>query len=252
MTLRRAPARRGARRAASSRACCALDEAEHLGRVRRCRRSGRSSRPAPRSSPPRARVDAGRLGERRCGSARRPGGRPRSRRARRPSASTSSSSGASAVGVRALGGEHGDAELDREPRVAGLAPAGEQLARRAARRAAARRRRTCRRRGRAPRAGGRSGTSAVSAWRSVERAIPSCAHSSRSAGSRVPGASRPSLIAVPSRSSVSSNAVCERTGAKTRRRSRRRRGHSRSNPRTRSQSVTAASNASSSTRALLR
>ena len=81
--------------------------------------------------------------------------------------------------------------------------------------------------------------------------MPSCSHSSRSAGSRVPGASRPSLIAVPSRSSVSSNAVCERTGAKS--------GcvervdaHSRSNPRTRSQSVTAASKAASSTRALLR
>ena len=57
-------------------------------------------------------------------------------------------------------------------------------------------------------------TSAVSAWRSVEREIPSWRHSSRSAGSRAPGASRPSLIAVPSRSSVSSNAVCDCTGAK--------------------------------------
>ena len=53
--------------------------------------------------------------------------------------------------------------------------------------------------------------SAVSAWRSVERAIPSRAHSSRSAGSCEPGGSRPSLIAVPSRSTVSSNAVWERT-----------------------------------------
>ena len=58
-------------------------------------------------------------------------------------------------------------------------------------------------------------TSAVSAWRSVEREMPICAHRSRSAGSRAPGSSSPSLIAVPSRSSVSSNAVCERTGAKT-------------------------------------
>ena len=55
--------------------------------------------------------------------------------------------------------------------------------------------------------------SATSAWRRVERAIPSRAHSSRSAGSRVPGESSPSLIAVPSRSTVSSNAVWERTGA---------------------------------------
>ena len=77
--------------------------------------------------------------------------------------------------------------------------------------------------------------------------MPICAHRSRSAGSRAPGSSSPSLIAVPSRSSVSSNAVCERTGAKT--------GsvvvadHSRSKPRRRSQSVTAESNAASSTRA---
>src|SRR5215218_7871189 len=56
---------------------------------------------------------------------------------------------------------------------------------------------------------------AVSAWRSVEREISSRVHSSRSAGSRAPGASKPSLIAVPSRSSVSSKAVWERTGAKT-------------------------------------
>src|SRR5450755_1609820 len=57
--------------------------------------------------------------------------------------------------------------------------------------------------------------SAVRAWRSVERAMPSRAHSSRSAGRRVPGSSSPSLIAVPSRSTVSSNAVWEWTGANT-------------------------------------
>ncbi len=45
--------------------------------------------------------------------------------------------------------------------------------------------------------------------------MPSLAHSSRSAGNRVPGASSPSLMAVPSRSTVSSNAVCEWTGANT-------------------------------------
>ena len=58
-------------------------------------------------------------------------------------------------------------------------------------------------------------TSAVSAWRSVEREMPSWRQSSRSAGSRSPGWSSPSLIAVPSRSSVSSNAVWDSTGAKT-------------------------------------
>ena len=77
--------------------------------------------------------------------------------------------------------------------------------------------------------------------------MPSCSHRSRSGGSRVPGGSSPSLIAVPSRSSVSSNAVVDWTGAKTAVDD-----HSRSNPRTRSQSVTADSKASSSTRALLR
>src|SRR5579884_1348304 len=53
------------------------------------------------------------------------------------------------------------------------------------------------------------------AWRSVERAIPRRAHSSRSAGSRVPGASSPRRMAVPNRSTVSSSAVTDLTGAKT-------------------------------------
>ena len=93
----------------------------------------------------------------------------------------------------------------------------------------------------------------VSAWRSVEREMPIWRHSSRSAGSRAPGSSSPSLIAVPSRSSVSSYAVCERTGANSVAASTLRPSFtSRSNPRTRSQSVTAASKASSSIRALLR
>ena len=103
----------------------------------------------------------------------------------------------------------------------------------------------------------------------MERAIPSRAHSSRSAGSRVPGESSPSLIAVPSRSTVSSNAVWEWTGANSASSELegswidRGLGHdatltaraliaqSRSNPRKRSQSVTAASNALSSTSAPL-
>ena len=79
----------------------------------------------------------------------------------------------------------------------------------------------------------------------------------------MPGGSSPSLIAVPSRSTVSSNAVCERTGANTvsseatdssdgdGRRESSDLAHSRSNPRKRSQSVTAASNAASSTSAAL-
>ena len=74
------------------------------------------------------------------------------------------------------------------------------------------------------------------------------------------GGSRPSLIAVPNRSTVSSNAVCECTGANTtsspagsrdRRTLAQLRAHNRSNPRTRSQSVTADSNAASSTSAAL-
>ena len=114
----------------------------------------------------------------------------------------------------ALGGQHRDAELDREPHVAAVAPVGEHLG---ARRAAAPARSATNVPPPRPRTACRwpDCTSAVSAWRSVERAIPSCSHRSRSGGSRVPGGSRPSLIAVPSRSSVSSNAVVDWTGAKT-------------------------------------
>ena len=52
----------------------------------------------------------------------------------------------------------------------------------------------------------------VSASRSVEREIRSSVASSRSGGSFAPGASRPSRIAVPSRSTVSSKVVGGRTG----------------------------------------
>ena len=159
--------------------------------------------------------------------------------------------------VGALGGEHRDAHLDREALVAGLAPLREQLRARAARPAAAGRPRTCRRRGRASRTRGRSGSA---------RSAPGAASSGRSRAARTararpaaasPGGSSPSLIAVPRRSTVSSKAVCERTGANTAsgggRRGRvlsalavvliRRCDHRRSKPRTRSQSVTAASKA---------
>jgi hypothetical protein len=72
----------------------------------------------------------------------------------------------------------------------------------------------------------------------------------------VPGISRPSLIAVPSRSTVSSNVVCDWTGANTASSEPVISApgavpitspHSRSKPRIRSQSVTAASNADTST-----
>ena len=156
------------------------------------------------------------------------------------------------VARRALRGEHRHGELDGEPLVAGVAPAGEQL-----------------RRGRVGgrrRVGHERPAAAAARRRQVaaldergERLAQRRArdaelrHSSRSAGSRVAGLSRPSLIAVPSRSSVSSNAVwdCDRR-EDVRCGARQRELHSRSKPRTRSQSVTAASNAASSIRALLR
>src|SRR4051812_24224250 len=53
------------------------------------------------------------------------------------------------------------------------------------------------------------------AWRSVEREMPSWEASSRSGGRRVPAPSRPSLIALPSRSTVSSNVVGGETGSNT-------------------------------------
>jgi hypothetical protein len=58
-------------------------------------------------------------------------------------------------------------------------------------------------------------TSVVSACRSVEREMPSSSASWRSGGSFVPGASSPVRIAVPSRSTVSSNVVGARTGLNT-------------------------------------
>ena len=45
--------------------------------------------------------------------------------------------------------------------------------------------------------------------------MPSWSASSRSGGSRAPGASSPSRIAVPRRSTVSSNVVAVWTGSKT-------------------------------------
>src|SRR4051812_28962638 len=53
------------------------------------------------------------------------------------------------------------------------------------------------------------------AWRSVERLIPSCPASSRWGGRRVTAERSPSLMAVPSLSTVSSNVVGGETGSKT-------------------------------------
>src|SRR4051794_329374 len=58
-------------------------------------------------------------------------------------------------------------------------------------------------------------TSVTIAWRSVEREMPSWLASSRSGGRRVPPESRPSLIALPRRSTVSSNVVGGETGSNT-------------------------------------
>ena len=188
---------------------------EHLGRVRRCRRSGRSSRPAPRSSPPPARARAGRLGEpdveAHVGLAvggevveqRRPSRRRARRAARaRPARARSAASTATPSSTASR-----TSQASRQP--ASSSGDGAVGGRRRGRR------RTCRRRGRAPRAGGRSARA---------RSAPGAASSARCRAARTararpaaasPGSSRPSLIAVPRRSSVSSNAVCERTGAKT-------------------------------------
>ena len=94
--------------------------------------------------------------------------------------------------------------------------------------------------------------SARSAWRSVERAIPSLRHSSRSAGSRVPGREQPEL----DRGAQPLDGLLERRLRADRREDRvladrRRDAHSRSKPRYRSQSVTALPNAASSTSAAL-
>ena len=150
----------------------------------------------------------------RCASGRRPGGRRGSPRASRPSRARSRAAARAPPARRA---RRRAPRRRARPRAAGRRRRASPPAARptAPRPAAGTRPRTCRRCGRAPRAGARSATSAVSAWRSVEREIPSWRHSSRSAGSRSPGCSSPSLIAVPSRSSVSSNAVWDWTGAKT-------------------------------------
>ena len=121
---RRSPGR-GARGSRRSRACCALDHASTSRRVgdvvdqvgHRALRLGRRRHERGR---------AGRLGEPDVEAHVGAGGRPGSRRAGRPSRRPARSSGSIASRVGALGGEHRDAELDRQPRVA---------ARRASRRA---------------------------------------------------------------------------------------------------------------------
>ena len=210
----RRASRRASRTAASSRRCWALEDVSTSGGwamyairsvIAPCTSVIDVHQPRPSRSP--------RPGRRASGC--RPGGRRRSppaaaraRRRRRPARPDRRSAGS-------LGGQHGHAELDGQALVAGLAPLGQHL----------------------PVDGGSAGgcgsdtkvppprprvaktcplcVSAMSAWRSVERAMPRRAHSSRSAGSREPGTSSPSLMAVPRRSTVSSKAVCERTGANT-------------------------------------
>ncbi len=115
--------RRRARRRGSGRAarCCAAALRADAG----CARSGRSSRPGPRSSRPRA-GRCRRPRPARCGSARRRAGRPRSRRAGRPCARRARER-AQLVVVGALAGERHRTELDRQPHVADLAPAREHL-----------------------------------------------------------------------------------------------------------------------------
>ena len=232
----------------------------------RCGRSGRSSRPAPRSSPrtSRARAAWPRRGRRAGG--RRPGGRRRSPRACPSSAAATSSSASRSARLGALGGEHRDAELDRQALVAGLAPLREHLRRGRIRR---RLRVGDERAAAAPARREHVPALAERGQRLAQRRARDPQPRAQLALGRQPrsrAASRPSLIAVPSRSTVSSNAVCERTGANTASERQRAggepaaqrahraplRAHSRSNPRTRSQSVTAASKAASSTSAALR
>ena len=120
-----------------------------------------------------------------CGSARRPAGRGRSPRRWRARAVAEAASRSGVLGLGSLGGERRDARLDREPGVAGVAPVREQLSAPGGRRwrASATNVPPIR-----PRTATRwpDWTSAVSAWRSVERAIPSSSQRSRSAGRRRP------------------------------------------------------------------
>ena len=176
----------------ASRRCWALEEAQHLRRVRDVGDQVGHRRPAPRSS--------------------------RARGAWMPVASASPT--CRRMSALAVGRRSPRAPLER------LGDLVERVAARPARRARRRapprraRPRGAGRRSRATarasaREGGSAGgcgsdtnvppprprvantwplwASAVSAWRSVERAIPRRAHSSRSAGSRDPGASRPEL-----------------------------------------------------------
>ena len=88
---------RGAHRVAVAHGCeqpavLGVGRRQHLGRMRRCRRSGRSSRPAPRSSRAPALGSASPRRARRAGGCR-PGGRRGSPRAR-PRASSDDSSSA--------------------------------------------------------------------------------------------------------------------------------------------------------------
>ena len=120
------------------------------------------------------------------------------------------------LGVGALGGEHRDADLDRHPLVADLAP----RARAAPREGGVGRRLRVGDERAAAAAAGRVQVAALAErdQRLAQRRArdPELARTARARpAAACPGGSSPSLIAVPSRSTVSSNAVCERTGAKT-------------------------------------
>ncbi len=116
--------------------------------------------------------------------------------------------------LRAFGSQHRHAELDRHPLVAGLAPAREHLRGwRVGRRLWVRDERASP----APTRGIHVPALAERRQRLTQRRAGDAQTRAQLALGRqaVPGASSPSLIAVPSRSTVSSKAVCERTGAKT-------------------------------------
>ena len=115
----------------------------------------------------------------------------------------------------ALGGQRDRADLDRQAQVEDLAPVGAQAP--AGLLSASGGSWTTNVPPPRPRTDVRCPvcTSVVIAWRSVEREIPSWSASSRSGGRRVPGPRMPRRIAVPRRSTVSSNVVGGWTGSKT-------------------------------------
>ena len=156
------------------------------------------------------------------------------------------------LGACALGGEHGDAELDRQAPVAHVAPLGELLGRRRQR---GRRAVGDERAAAAPALGVQVAALGQRGQRLAQRRAGdarACAHSSRSARQLGAGRQQAEL----DRGAEPVDRLLERRLASGRARRRASsaesgRRHSRSNPRKRSQSVTAASKAASSTSAAL-